>query len=73
MEHMKHLLEDVQQEIHLSCITQHADVCLCRTMFTVSLYAYLHCCENVELPNDVNRYVANHMLSICFIMLFTLS
>ena len=61
IEQMKRLVEDPCLEVHLSCITQHADfnhVCLCRTVLTVSLYAHLHRYEGVEIPDDENRYVS---------------
>lgn len=59
---MKVLLEDPHLEIHPPCVTQHADfsnVCLCRTVLTVSLYAHQHRYEDVEVPADENRYIVS--------------
>ena len=75
MEQMKRLLEDPHLEVNPFCVTQHTDfthVCLCRTVFTASLYAHLHYYENVELLDDENRYVANHAIHLLYLMLFTL-
>ena len=61
MEQMKRLVEDPCLEVQPTCITQHADfnhVCLCRNVLTVSLYVYLHCYEDVEVPDDENRFVS---------------
>ena len=69
IEEMKHLVEDPCLEDQPSCITQHADfnhVCLCRTVLTVSFYAHLHRYEDVEVPDDENRYVS--MLYSCKII-----
>ena len=58
----------------LYLVTQHVDfthVCLCRTVLTVSLYAHLHHYESVELPDDENRYAANHAIHLYYVM-FTL-
>ena len=76
LEQIKRLLEDPHLEIHPSCITQYTDsnqVCLCRTVLTISLYAHLHHYESVKLPDDDNRYVANHVaIPLFYLMLFTL-
>ena len=61
IEELKRLVEDPCLEDQPFFITQHADfnhVCLCRTVLTVSLYAHLHRYEDVEVPDDENRYVS---------------
>ena len=58
IEQINTLLEDPHLEMRPSCVTQHADfnnVCLCRTVLTVSLYAHRHHYEGVEVPADENR------------------
>ena len=68
-------MEGPHLEIHPSCITQYADfnhMYLHRTVLNISLYAHLHCYESVEVPDDENRYVANHAIHSFYLYLFTL-